>query len=372
MIRHVEIKNFKSHKDTKLDFSNLTVLCGTNSSGKSSVIQALLLLREASCNNSNFEYANLRSNLAKLGTVKDVLYQFADEDKITFAIDTDKQKLLFISSIRIGTESTKRILPILPITGLNATIIKEESLFDSNFQFISAARIGPRESYSKNDTVDIDNQISSEDGKAENVVEFLDKNRYKDVTPEMCLLDFDNDLLSQVTAWEREISAGVNVVVKDNGNLGYELKYQFNTNTGLGKTDEISALNVGFGLTYALPVIAAILSAPKDAILFIENPEAHLHPRGQAKLAELICLAAQAGIQIVIETHSDHIFNGVRKSINKRVIGKDIVKVYYFDLSNKNVSVNTEIKFADNGRILNYTEGLFDQFDNDLDELLGL
>jgi predicted ATPase len=369
MIRHIEIKNFKSHKDTKLDFSNLTVLCGTNSSGKSSVIQALLLLREASANNSNFEYANLRSNLAKLGTVKDVLYQFADEDKIIFAIRTDKQKMLFISSIRIGTESTKRILPI---TGRNETIIKEESLFNNNFQFISAVRTGPRESYSKNDTVDIDNQISKEDGKAENVVEFLDKNRYKDVISEICLPDFDNDLLSQVTAWEREISAGVNVVVKDNGNLGYELKYQFNTNTSLGKTDEISALNVGFGLTYALPVIVAILSAEKDAILFIENPEAHLHPKGQAKLAELICSAAQAGIQIVIETHSDHIFNGVRKSINKKVINKDNVKIYYFDLSDKNISVNTDIKLADNGRILNYTEGLFDQFDNDLDELLGL
>jgi predicted ATPase len=218
--------------------------------------------------------------------------------------------------------------------------------------------------------MDIDNQISYEAGKAERVVQFLDKKRNENVLPEICMSEYANDLLTQVTAWEREISTGVNVIVQDNGNLGYELKYQFNTN--LGRTDEFSAINVGFGLTYALPVIVVILSAPKDAIIFIENPESHLHPKGQAKLAELICLAAQAGVQIVVETHSDHIFNGVRKSINKKVIAKENVKVHYFDLDDKNVSINTEIKFADNGRIINYTEGLFDQFDNDLDELLGL
>ena len=266
MIRHVEIENFKSHKYTSLDFSNLTILCGANSSGKSSVIQALLLLREASINNSNFEFANLRSNLVNLGTLKDILYQFANEDKIKFAINTDKQEMLFISSIKIGTESTKYILPI---TGKNTAIRKDESLFDNNFQYIGAARLGPQESYIKNDRVEIDNQISKEEGKAENVVEFLDKKRYLDVMPEISIPRHDKDLLAQVTAWEREISSGVNVIIKDNGKLGYELKYQFNTNTSLGRTDEISAINVGFGLTYALPLIVAILSARKDAVLFI-------------------------------------------------------------------------------------------------------
>ena len=364
MIRKVELENFKSHKSTKLDFSNLTVLCGTNSSGKSSVIQALLLLRDASFNSTSFDFSNLKSNLVNIGTAKEALYQFADKDKITFDITTDTQNMLFISSI---TDLTKTILPVMVTKSM---LYKDESLFDTSCQFISAARLSPQNSYEKDDRMDIDNQISYEAGKAERVVQFLDKKRNENVLPEICIPNYATDLLTQVTVWEREISTGVNVIVKDNGNLGYELKYQFNTS--LGRTDELSAINVGFGLTYALPVIVSILSAPKDAIIFIENPEAHLHPRGQAKLAELICLAAQAGVQIVIETHSDHIFNGVRKSINKKLIAKENIKVHYFDLGDKNVSINTEIKFADNGRILNYTEGLFDQFDNDLDELLGL
>ena len=364
MIRKVELKNFKSHKNTTLDFSNLTVLCGTNNSGKSSVIQALLLLRDASFNSAGFY--NLKSNLVNIGTAKEVLYQFADKDEITLSITTDTHDLSFISSI---TDLTKTILPV---AGVNSTLYKNESLFNASCQFISAARLSPQDSYKKDDRMDIDNQLSYESGKAERVVQFLDKKRNENVLPDLCMPEYATDLLTQVTAWEREISTGVNVVVQDNGNLGYVLKYQFNTNTNSGRTDEFNAINVGFGLTYALPVLVSILSAPKDAIIFIENPEAHLHPQGQAKIAELICLAAQAGVQLVIETHSDHIFNGVRKLINKKIIKKENIKVHYFDLGDKNISVNTEITFTDNGRILNYTKGLFDQFDNDLDELLWL
>ena len=364
MIRKIVLENFKSHKNTQLDFSNLTVLCGTNNSGKSSVIQALLLLRDAYFN--RFDFYNFKSNLVNIGTAKEALYQFADKDEITLSITTDIQDLSFISSIPDLSKT------ILWITGGNKVINENESLFRESCQFISAARLSPQDSYKKDDRMDIDNQISYEAGKAERVVQFLDKKRNENVHPELCIPPYDTDLLTQVTAWEREISTGVNVIVQDNGNLGYSLKYQFNTNTSAGRTDAFSAINVGFGLTYVLPVLVSVLSAPKDAVIFIENPEAHLHPKGQAKLAELICLAAQAGVQIVIETHSDHIFNGVRKSINKKTIVKENVKVHYFDLGDKNVSINTEITFAENGRFLNYTEGLFDQFDNDLDELLGL
>jgi predicted ATPase len=130
--------------------------------------------------------------------------------------------------------------------------------------------------------------------------------------------------------------------------------------------------NVGFGLSCSLPVIVALLSASPNSLLIIENPEAHLHPRGQSKMAELITLAAQAGVQIIIETHSDHIFNGLRKAIATKKIDKDNVKIHFFELNEDNISENTEIQLSEKGRILNYKKGLFDQFDEDLDELLGL
>jgi predicted ATPase len=114
------------------------------------------------------------------------------------------------------------------------------------------------------------------------------------------------------------------------------------------------------------------LSAKPDSLLLIENPEAHLHPRGQSKLAELMALAAQAGIQLIIETHSDHIFNGIRKAIALNKIQKEKAAIHFFELDDNNASVVTEIKLSDKGRVLNFKKGLFDQFDDDLDVLLGL
>jgi predicted ATPase len=116
----------------------------------------------------------------------------------------------------------------------------------------------------------------------------------------------------------------------------------------------------------------ALLSAEPGALLILENPEAHLHPHGQSKLAELIALAAQSGIQVFVETHSDHIFNGVLKAVAGGKIEKENVKVHFFQLNETNTSVSTEIQFSGKGRILNPQKGFFDQFDDDLDALLDL
>lgn len=99
----------------------------------------------------------------------------------------------------------------------------------------------------------------------------------------------------------------------------------------------------------------------------------HLHPKAQSKLAEFLAFIANNGIQLVIETHSDHIFNGVRKSIKKQLISKDDVSVYYFKMNeDKLLSNPVKVIFDDNGIVSNHQRGLFDQFDDDLDELLGI
>ena len=95
MINYLEINNFKSHKKTKLDIANLTVLCGSNSVGKSSAFQPLLLLREAFINKTNFEYLDLLSNPVKIGTIQDALYQYSDNDEISFQIKTNDEDYKF-------------------------------------------------------------------------------------------------------------------------------------------------------------------------------------------------------------------------------------------------------------------------------------
>jgi len=381
MIRHLKIKNFKSHRNSEIDFSNLTVLCGANGVGKSTAIQVLLLLREAFLKNTNFEYLDLKSNSITIGTAKDALYQFSENNEISFDLNTDINDLHFSFNIHRDSELVKTMIYKKENTGVvvDKVTLNKESIFNTNCQYISAARLSPQISYKKDDVVvDIHKQISVVDGQAEYVLHYLDRNRNRNVLPELCNKNSRfTDLLNQTTFWEREICEGVNVVVQDVGSLGYELKYSFDTESSHGKTNEFKATNVGFGLTYVMPVIVAILAADVDAILFIENPEAHLHPNGQAKLAELICLAAQVGIQIVIETHSDHIINGILvncKKYEETGIGilKDNVAINYFEREEKLHSSNIKkINIEAGGRIRYTPKGFFDQFTIDRKFLMG-
>lgn len=382
MLQQLRIQNFKSHEDSIIDFSNLTILCGSNGVGKSSVIQALLVLRESYLDksNSSLNYLNLKTDAINIGCANDVLYQFCKEEIISFEIISNIQQYKFSFEVDIAKNSTKTLIKkALYEHKFDATRIGEESLFNTQCQFISAARLGPLESYPKDDAVvDIHNQISVKDGKAEYFIHYLYRKRNIDVLDELCHPSSQGtDLFTQTTAWEKEISENVNVIVQDIGNLGYELKYQFNTSSNLGRTSEFKATNVGFGLTYAMPVIVAILSAPKGSILFIENPEAHLHPNSQAKLAELICLAAQAGIQIVLETHSDHIINGILVQIKRKEqenigIEKENVSIYHFTRNNENhTSIPTKIFIENGGRIIYAPKGFFDQFTIDRNYLMG-
>src|SRR5438046_1441121 len=83
-------------------------------------------------------------------------------------------------------------------------------------------------------------------------------------------------------------------------------------------SSEYRPTNVGFGITYALPIVVSILSARPGSLVIIENPEAHLHPRGQVRMGELLSLASTAGIQVLIETHSDHVLNGIRLAVRAK------------------------------------------------------
>ena len=90
------------------------------------------------------------------------------------------------------------------------------------------------------------------------------------------------------------------------------------------------ATNVGFGLSYVLPVMLALLVRPGTMCL-IENPESHLHPRGQTKLAELAARASSAGVQVFVETHSDHFMDGIRIAVREGIISPEQTAFHYFE-----------------------------------------
>lgn len=363
MIQSLQLKNFKSHKDTLLQLGNLTLLCGQNGGGKSSVIQSLLLLRQTHQKNRLHVGLSLNKPLCYVDKGKDVLYQYAENDNISFSIEIDNHSLawrfdaenhLASDFIKIDTNQQEIIAQTIRFLSQN-----QVPLFTEKFQYIGAGRTADYES--DDYVVDIQKQLSIEEGKAELTAHFLFKNQSKKVLPEFFqpeVLDSDN-LLDHVTAWEREISEGVNIIPKKVG-TSYEIRYSFETSRG--PTDEFSAKNVGFGLSYALPIIVAILAAEKDSLIIIENPEAHLHPYGQAKLAELMSIAAQAGIQIIVETHSDHIVNGTLVAVKQAKINSEKVKIYHLERdTSEHCTKAIPVEVLSGGRIKHAPTGFFDQ-----------
>jgi predicted ATPase len=376
MITKLKIANFKSHKETELNIGNLTLLTGLNSTGKSSVIQIFLLLRQSFKKGRLSKGLDLNEPLCDIGKGVDALYRFANESEIiSFEIEIDK-KQDFTFNFDAKDKYDETFIP-----HLSEVLITEEQselpFFTNNFQYLSANRIAGIEFYPLDSyAVEEEKQISRNYGQGELVAHFLEfygENRDFDIELDLLLHPESSSrkLLDQVIAWEREISPRITMMPTKKGDKVI-IEYGYKSKGDFLPIENLKSKNIGFGISYSLSIIVALLSAEPGALILIENPEAHLHPKGQSKLAELICLAAQSGIQVIVETHSDHIFNGLRKGIHSNKIKKEEAKVYYFETNDQNTSICTEIEFSDKGRIMNYKHGFFDQFDNDLDTLLDL
>lgn len=140
-------------------------------------------------------------------------------------------------------------------------------------------------------------------------------------------------------------------------------------------TDFLRPVHTGFGLTQVLPIVVAALSAAEDGLLLVENPEVHLHPAGQAAMGVFLAEVAAAGVQVIIETHSDHVLNGVRRAVKERTLPGHDVALYFFrprrgDAADGEAQVYRPFMDAD-GNIDSWPEGFFDQFDRDMNYFAG-
>jgi len=378
MLKKLKINNFKIHRSTEINLGCLNVLTGENSSGKSSVIQALLLMRQTYLKGGLAEGLMLNGEMCNIGLIDDAICQSADEDVvgITLANEEDVCEWCFKKP---DNSISKDFIPVDKAPGRD--VYKSWSLFTNRFQYIGASRWEPKESYPLDtNAVEIKNQISLEHGMCELVVHFLYyfvKEKKFQVNPSRMYEGTRSlDLLDQVSAWEGAISSGVNVIPQIVGKA-FVLKYSYNKPGDFVSSKEYSATNVGYGLSCALPVIVALLTADKDSLIVIENPEAHLHPGGQAKLAELIALVAQSGTQIIIETHSDHIINGILVATKQyeesgRGIDKNNVEMYYFRKDEETQeSAYEHINIVGDGKIDIQPDGFFNQAEKDMSYLLG-
>jgi len=246
------------------------------------------------------------------------------------------------------------------------------SLFNNNFKYLKAERIAPDHNYKAN--LSAVQQSGFLGYRGENTPLFIALNKLEPLKINSVKhpnAKADN-LISNIDAWLNEITPGAHVISTYFNELDIvKLGYQFEN--GKDVTPEFSPVNVGFGFTYTLPVITAILSAKKGDLIIIENPESHLHPQGQAKLGELIAKAANDGVQLIIESHSDHLFNGIRVAIKNGFVKPDDASIFYFvrdEKSGEHITTIEQPVIESNGRISHKPPGFFDEYSKQLDELI--
>ncbi len=369
MLNRLFIKNFKAIKEADFSLGKLNLLAGINGMGKSSMVQTLLLLKQS---NDSLERGILSLNhpeFASLGKGRDVFYQYSEEKLIIVGIENEQG---MSRNWNFKYQADGEVLECEEKHNYKH-LIEHFNLFSDNFQYLNAERIGPRTSYSSsNGYIERRGQIGS---KGEYAVHYL--NVFG--TSEKILSNAlhhpkarSRSLIHEVDAWLGEISPGTKLnTTAVPGTEMVLLDIRFETKTDF--TNHFRPVNVGFGISFVLPVVLALLMAKKDRLIIIENPEAHLHPRGQAEMGRLMALAAKAGAQIIAETHSDHILNGVRVAVKRGDIPKDDARIFFFDRKtsdHEQYSHVTSIKIDHKGELSEYPPNFLDEWNNQLFKLI--
>ncbi|MCI8852305.1 MAG: DUF3696 domain-containing protein [Lachnospiraceae bacterium] len=365
MIRKLEVKNFKCFESLELNLKLLNVLMGLNGMGKSTVIQSLLLLRQSYQEKGLFGL-KLNGKYVMLGNGSDVLSERAEDEQLRFYVEEDGGKLL--AHYDYVPESD-----LLPNCQLEKEIFEDRSsaLLGDGFQYLSAYRIEPRALYRIADEKELQKREFGNNG--EFAIYYLNVYGSQKVENNCVIFNPKEDcsLGEQVRCWLSLISPGILPQISVNSALrNAELKYAFRE--GAERTNAYKSVNVGFGVTYVLPVIIALLTARPGELLLLENPEAHIHPAGQRWLGELIALSSAGGVQIIVETHSDHVINGIRLAVKKKKICSDETGIFFFykdEQDSYRHKVITPV-IDENGRIDIWPEGFLDEWDNALLELL--
>jgi predicted ATPase len=370
MITSIYIKNFKAFKEVELSLSNLTLFTGLNGMGKTTVIQALLLLRQS------YEKKTLpdkglflNGDYISIGRGKDAYSMYGEGDHICFRLEWDDRFEIALDFSYLP-DSDMQPLKSANIPGSFDPF--KTQLFGKGFQYLNAERLSPRSVFPVS-TYQVE-ELHSLGNKGEYTVHFLAVNQRDTIRiKELCHPSVTNRaLLSQLDAWMGEVAPGVSLNAKVQSDINAaKLSYKFETSEGF--TEDFNPVNVGFGLTYVLPVVTAILAAEKGDLVIIENPESHLHPAGQAMIGKLCALAAENGVQIIVESHSDHILNAVRVAAKEKILSPEKTAIYFFerDLNQKEHKVDIIQPILDeNGRLDKKPEGFFDEWGKQLDLLI--
>lgn len=352
MIDGLTITNFKRFLNLELSFRDLTVLTGVNGGGKSTVVQALNLIHQSESTRDDYVPLTGCPGL-DLGQATDVLAAGASSEFIRMRLtSTGVQNEWYFTGTDNSDAARLKIAsrpkhPIPPIGSRGAA-----------FTYLSAERLGPRTSHPTSPLME-DGAAVGEDGRfVAHALALSDRTEVSEARRR------DNAatalLRHQVEAWMSLIVGPIQIEARVVPRTGLATLY---VHAGGFEDEWMLLTNTGFGISYVLPIVVAGLSVPKDAILIVDSPEAHLHPAAQSVLGQFLTTMAASGVQVIIETHSDHILNGIRRTIaGEGSLSHDAAVVYYFGHHPKPF----QLTIGPHGGMSEWPEGFFDQIEEDL------
>lgn len=372
MIDSITLNNYKCFKRLYMPLKSLTLIAGVNGAGKSSIIQSLLLLRQ-SYMDKDIDWAEellINGELVNLDKAEDLLFVDADEEdpKITICIEEGDNEYTFEITPETHNDCAK-----VTTSGNLSDAKRTLSLLQNDFVYLYADRIDPEIRYSMPKNSRQASRIG--DKKANKSVfrfaQAINKNEEIAIPVLKQENAEDSSILRNVSAWINYIMESDIEVKAEETQKDREAKYIYTITNQYGEQKNLSPLNVPFGNNYLLPIVLAVLTAPVGSMLLIENPESHLHPSAQGKVGELLSRCAEAGVQIVVETHSDHLMNGIRYACKQKWIDCDNVEM---DLICEDTEGETHIRkhidIDSEGYVKSWTPGFFDEWEKALTRML--
>ena len=372
MLTRLELRSFKCFELLRLPLAPLTLLTGLNASGKSSVLQAVVLLHQTMREHEWSTRLVLNGAGVRLGTVSDVV----GRDAFEIALEDDQHVYRWVfggdrwdmsMEVRsVAVDDRNFIMPrelryLLPPDETEVAASLTRPLRD--LTYITAERIAPQEIYPLEDP----RLVSVVGPRGEHAVSVLHWGQDEPVLNGLVLPGAPAIRLRQVERRMSTLFPGCQIDLQQAPRANAVTLGLRTSNA----TEFHSPVHTGFGLTQILPIMVAALSATKGDVILIENPEVHLHPAGQVLMGQFLADTAGAGIQVIVETHSDHVLNGVRRAVKARQLSAEQVAIHFFRPPSDEVTQVLSPTLDDTGNIDDWPEGFFDQFDKDANYFAG-
>lgn len=388
MIDYLHIKDLKCFEELSLPLAPLTLLTGFNAAGKSTSLQAMLLLAQALRGGGRLPFVPLNGSLVRLGSPGDVIRQ-GGESELQIGIETGESRVDWFLSA-----DDRRAGHALPIKKIQWNIGQErgdhvphdqnlEYLLPKNASpklqeivrdlaaivFLSAMRIGTAEVFP---APDASNPVWADvGGQGEYAAWWFEKYMDEDVDSSRW---HPNEpapsLRKQFNAWASTLFPGAEAnAQRISGTSLVRLELRNH-----GADEWRRPANIGYGLTYALPILVAGLIAKPGQLLIVDSPEAHLHPMGQSLMGRFLAMLAKSGVQVIVETHSDHVLNGVRLAVSRGDLLPKDTAIHFFNSRPRTLADPAHVtspKMDINGGLSEWPLGFFDQAERDLATLAG-